>query len=262
MYIEETLDLSFDCVLPTAIFYNQNIEPAAIRFYAIVRNLTRMSGYCFATNGYLSKLLGFDESTIKRWLSSLTKEGFLEIETDKQGIHWQRKIYLADKFKKVLRRLKNELPPAQNCAPPSSKMSYIIEDKTKEDKKKKEEEYSSNRSETDLVSPKVPKISFCFQKFRFEDISIEDVHDWKELYPTVDIDRELKAMTEWIKCNENRARSKKKWRAFITNWLQKNHEKNVNKQAFQSQGKSYETDRRRKDEFGNPIRSQYADILP
>lgn len=136
MLTTEHLDLSFDCVLPSAIFFNENLEPNCIKCYAVVRGLTKMKGYCFATNEYLAKILQTDPSSLRRWISSLQKEGFLEIQTTRNGIHWQREIYLSDKFKKCLRRLKNEHPPAQNQAPPCLKISTIIEDKDKEDKDK------------------------------------------------------------------------------------------------------------------------------
>lgn len=117
-------ELSFDAVLPSAILLNENIEPNAIKLYAFVRGLTKGSGYCYASNEYLSKCMKCDESTVKRLLKSLKMEGFLEIHTNKEGIHWQRHIYIGDGFKKCLRRLKNKTPPAQNQAPPSSKMSH------------------------------------------------------------------------------------------------------------------------------------------
>lgn len=113
MFDHENQEISFDCVLPSAIFFNKNLEPACIKAYALIRNLTRMSGYCFASNEYLANLMESDISSIKRWLKNLSKEGFIRIVTDKAGIHWQRKIYLADKFKKCLRKLKIQPPPAQ-----------------------------------------------------------------------------------------------------------------------------------------------------
>lgn len=141
-------DLSFDAVLPSAILFNENIEPNAIKLYAFVRGLSRLEGYCFATNSYLAECMSCDESTVKRLLNSLKQEKFIEIETDKETIHWQRKIYISTDFKKCLRRLKNEPPPAQNQAPPSSKSSPPIYKEYKgysiEDRKEGEESQSSS----------------------------------------------------------------------------------------------------------------------
>ena len=132
----ETFELSFDCVLPSAIFFNNNLEPATIKCYAIIRNLTRLTGYCFASNAYLSQVMQCSETSVKVWIRSLKQEGFINIYTDKTGIHWSRKIAISDNFKKYVRRAENHLPPAGNPPTPSRKSAYIKEDKIKEEKSK------------------------------------------------------------------------------------------------------------------------------
>lgn len=148
---EKNLDLRFDTNLPTAIWFNENIELAAVKLYALIRNLTHKYGYCFATNEYLSELMKANISSIKRWLSMLKKEGYIEIETDKKGIHWQRRIYLSDVFKKSLRRLMDAPPPAHPRAPPSSPVSHIIKDSINEDSRKDEERKRSKPHKSEKI---------------------------------------------------------------------------------------------------------------
>lgn len=59
-------DLSFDAVIPSALLFNENLEPSALKLYAFVRGLTRAQGHCFATNTYLSKCIRTDERTVQR----------------------------------------------------------------------------------------------------------------------------------------------------------------------------------------------------
>lgn len=125
-------DLSFDAVIPSALLLNENLEPNAIKLYAFIRGLTKAHGYCYATNGYLSKCMKCDESTVKRLLLSLKSEGFIEIHTNKEGIHWQRHIYMGVNFNKCLRRLKNKPPPAQNRATIEDIKSKIFEEGERE----------------------------------------------------------------------------------------------------------------------------------
>lgn len=120
--------LSFDAVIPSALLFNENLEPNAIKLYAFVRGLTRAHGYCFATNEYLAHCMRSDISSVKRWLTSLKQEKFIDIQTEKDGIHWQRRIFVGVNFNNCLRRLKNKPPPAQNCTPPSSKLSHIYKE--------------------------------------------------------------------------------------------------------------------------------------
>lgn len=122
---EEIAALSFDCVLPACIFFNGNLEPNCIKLYAIIRNLTKMHGYCYATNKYLSDLCACDMRSIQRWIGSLEVEGYLEKETLKKGISWQRRLYLSDKFKKFLRKDRNVIQERQKNHGGVTKMSHI-----------------------------------------------------------------------------------------------------------------------------------------
>lgn len=114
---EQLAQIRYDCVLPAAIFFNKNLCPACIKLYAMVRNLTKVHGYCFATNSYLSKLLETDKRTIQRQLASLKDEGYLEIFMGKIGEKSQRKIYLSDEFQKIFTGDKNVMGGVTKMSP-------------------------------------------------------------------------------------------------------------------------------------------------
>lgn len=123
-------NFSFEVAVPSILLFNKNVEPSAIKLYCIIKGLTRISGYCYATNQYLAESMEASEQSVRRLLKSLKDEGFLDIKTSKKGIHWQRHIYLGNGLNKSLRRTKNEHPPAQKRAPPCSKISTILEEYT------------------------------------------------------------------------------------------------------------------------------------
>ncbi len=116
-------------------------------------------------------------------------------------------------------------------------------------KKNKEEE---NKEQAQTTSSLRSDIYFCFEFKCFKNISKEDEQSWKNLYPAVDIPLELKKMVEWCLSEQSKAKSKKKWRSFINNWLRSNNEKSINKSAFQ---KNIPVDRRTKDLNGVPVQS-------
>lgn len=98
-------------------------------------------------------------------------------------------------------------------------------------------------------------ISFSFDSFEFEGIEQKDLDKWKDLYPSVDILKELKKMSEWCQCNQRRAKSKKQWRKFIVIWLSKCNEESINKEAYQK-NKNQSIDRARRDESGKRINTE------
>ncbi len=104
---------------------------------------------------------------------------------------------------------------------------------------------------------KVDAISFSFEARSFLGIIDVDLSSWQELYPAVALDSELKKMSEWCLSNPQKARSKKLWRRFITNWLQRANEHAINTKAYQTR-QEVSLNRSTKDKHGNPIRS-YAE---
>lgn len=106
------------------------------------------------------------------------------------------------------------------------------QERKKNDKKEERKEEYFAQTTLSLRS-KVPEISFSFDNRSFENISPPDLESWKSLYPALDVSRELKAMAEWCLSNPMKAKSKKKWRSFITNWLSRGNEQKINRQAFQ-----------------------------
>lgn len=126
-------DLSYDTVIPSGMWMNENLELSAVKLYALIRGLTKTCGYCYARNSYLVQAMKASPSSIKRWLGMLKNEGYIDVETTKDGLDWQRKIYISDKFKKSLRRLTHEPPPAHPRAPPGSPVSHIKKEYSKEE---------------------------------------------------------------------------------------------------------------------------------
>lgn len=153
---------------------------------------------------------------------------------------------------------------AQNSAPPSSKMSHI-----KEEKKNIREEEQGIAQTPKVASPKSPEIQFSFEMKKWENISSSDLSTWKELYPSVDVDRELKAMSEWVLSNPSK--SKKLWRKFIINWLSNAYEKITNRESIKEsnkwknnqnyQNKSYSSNPTSSDKDSKALRFQTSEEL-
>lgn len=82
------------------------------------------------------------------------------------------------------------------------------------------------------------QIFFSPEQRKFLHISELDISQWKETYPSIDIDLEIKKMVEWCLSNEKKSSSKRLWRKFITSWLSNANEKAINQQAYRSNTQS------------------------
>lgn len=63
-------------------------------------------------------------------------------------------------------------------------------------------------------------VSFDWLSFHFVNISEEQKTVWREAYPSVNVDQELKRMESWISSNKRKA-PKKDFKRFINTWLSK-----------------------------------------
>ena len=131
-------EFSFDVVIPSHLILNENVCTGAKLFYGLVRNLTRVEGYCYATNSYLSDLMGVCEKSIKTWLSELESEGYIERELEKEGIQTSRKIFISHEFQKSFTSGRKLPPGGQNSTPGGVKNYPHKEDNLKEDNLKEE----------------------------------------------------------------------------------------------------------------------------
>lgn len=245
----ETCEVSFDCVMPSAIFFNDQIEPAAIKCYAMIRNLAKMNGYCYANNKYLAGLLDCAVATLKNWISSLEAAGFIEIEHVANFEKDSRHIYISDNFKKCLRRLKNEPPPNNNLAGGSQKSGHINKEYPKESNLK-EDSNSSSQPKKEKTGPSA-QASALAEEFYFalkdshgEDFKKPNLEKWaKDFELLLRID---KAESSIIRKVMNWAVNDSFWRAnilsssklrkqFLTLKLQMERPKTETKKSLKSQ---------------------------
>lgn len=76
------------------------------------------------------------------------------------------------------------------------------------------------------------EIYFDFEQRKFFFIKIEDKAGWKDAYPVVDIEAQLRIMREWLLANPSRKKSN--YRQFINNWLKREQDKGGSRKSFSS----------------------------
>lgn len=88
----------YTAVLPPRVRYDQTLSDSAKLLYAEITAMADVTGYCWATNAYLGKLLSVTKDRTSRILAQLEKRGYIEIQvikTEAGGVA-ERRIYLTD----------------------------------------------------------------------------------------------------------------------------------------------------------------------
>ena len=78
------------------------------------------------------------------------------------------------------------------------------------------------------------KVKIIYNNNKYENISSEDLKNWSNAYPAVDIELSIKQSIEWLKSNPTQVKSN--IRRFLTNWFARTQEKGGNKNAQRATG--------------------------
>lgn len=87
---------SYYSVIPYEILVDNDLSARARLFYGTISSLCKLEGFCIATNGQLSALIGASESTVVRCLSDLANKKYITVEIDQMAGN-ERKIFITNK---------------------------------------------------------------------------------------------------------------------------------------------------------------------
>jgi hypothetical protein len=119
-------------IIPATILYDTELRPNEKLLFAEITSLTMRYDYCFASNEWFSKNHNVDKRTISRWLSHLSKLGYIKIVIEyKKGTKEVNRRYLIplldlygnNKFSNNDNDKKVTTPPDKKVTTPLTKKS-------------------------------------------------------------------------------------------------------------------------------------------
>lgn len=81
-------------VIPADVLEDRDLSSSAKLFYAKLSALARKSGYCWASNEYLSELCCAGCRTVTSWIAELERKHYIRVETRKTQSGTDRRIYV------------------------------------------------------------------------------------------------------------------------------------------------------------------------
>lgn len=83
-------------VVPNAVLYDERLKNGEKILYTFISSLSNKSGYCFASNTYLSEIVGVTKNTIKIYLKKLEDLNYINrsYKSCEDNDEVERKIYL------------------------------------------------------------------------------------------------------------------------------------------------------------------------
>jgi hypothetical protein len=89
---------NFYSIIPANLRYDNRLKATEKIFFSEISALTNLYGYCYASNKYFAKLYECDDRTIRRWIQTLDKFGYIKVEiirnNNKEVL--ERRIYIRE----------------------------------------------------------------------------------------------------------------------------------------------------------------------
>lgn len=123
----------------------------------------------------------------------------------------------------------------------SQKMSRDVTPLEVEGEREEERDKDTSSNEEVLGSDPPPDptfISIILNNGSYYDVPMSKVERWKELYPAVDVEQELRKMAGWSEENQKKRKTRTGVGAFINNWLAREQDKGGKGTSYDNSQKS------------------------
>lgn len=134
---KETRFPGYTALLPPRVRYDRELPAAAKLMFAEISAMTDVTGFCWATNGYLARLLGISKDRAARLIGLLETSGYVatEVIRDERNTVTERRIFVRDLgLSHLPPPVKNNGrgPGKNNGSPPGKNTGTIQNDKSLE----------------------------------------------------------------------------------------------------------------------------------
>ena len=121
------------------------------------------------------------------------------------------------------------------------------------------DDHSFETPRRSAISPPHQRIQMDRQTIRWKGILPEDINRWKESFPVVDVEQELRVMEVWV--SANRAKWKSNWLRFIVSWLSREQDRGGSSRSRGAPGQTPHTFEQIKAERTHAAANQVLDEI-
>ena len=215
------------------IIRNKNISAAAKGLYAYLASFCGTSNECFPGVDMILQEMGMSRDTFYRHINALVAAGVVEKhQIVGEGGKFGRTVY------KIVHEVRiHNFPDTKNEESENEDTDFSTADnkdtnnnnilknnniKNNSNKKYtcpelKESPPDQNTDLSGILLPLVDRTDY--------NVPLSKIQKWKDAYPAVDVEQELKRMISWLDANPQKKKTRRGVDRFITTWLSKEQDK-------------------------------------
>lgn len=122
---------SYYAIIPANVRYDKDLPANAKLLYGEITALCNEKGYCWASNEYFAKLYNVEDRTVRRWISSLIKKGYIKMELiykkDSKEVE-QRRLYITNNI--IVNTSGQEKPEGEDLNVPTPQDKNVLDNNT------------------------------------------------------------------------------------------------------------------------------------
>lgn len=199
---------------------DNRISMPAKGLYAYLSSYCGTSNECYPSVEVITRELGITKDTFYKHINALVAAGVVKKVQDTSNGRFGRTLY----------RLTHEVEIHSFSFPKKSesKKSLTTNSETNNNSINNNNINNNNSSicpELDKPAPDRSGILLPLIDKSLYDVPLDKITLWRDAYPAVDVERELKKMIAWLEANPKRRKTKRGINAFINTWLSREQDK-------------------------------------
>lgn len=229
------------------VMRNEKLSVEAKAIYAYLSSIAGNSSECYPSIETIQRDLSISKGRLSKYMHELIASGIVEKVREKNGNLYGRNVYkitheteVAEDLKRIFRAVENGA--VENGAVENGAVETRTVGNDTTINNNINNNSTNNNNTNSIVCPEpetasgLSGIRIILNDKSFYDVPVEKIALWKETYPAVDIEQELRKMAAWSDANPARRKTKRGIGRFINSWLSREQDRGGRVQQYNSQG--------------------------
>lgn len=203
------------------VMRNSRLSPEAKAIYAYLSSIAGCDETCYPSVETIQKDMAMGKNRLSKYMNELIACGVVERIREKSGNIYGRNVYkitheaeVAEDLKRIFRAVESGEVVAGAVANATTNNNN-----TNNNSITKNNINNTVCPEPEKPAPNPSGILLPLNDKTLYDVPLDKIALWKDTYPAVDVEQELKRMAAWLDSNPTRRKTKRGITKFINNWL-------------------------------------------
>lgn len=224
------------------VMRNPSLPPESKAIYAYLSSMAGGKDECYPSRELMAKELDMSISRLDKYMAILVSSGVVEKKKTRDGNLKSRNIYKVTHEFEVKKELEQIFENIENQGFRYTENRYTenrgIENRYTENQHTNNNSINNNSLNNnsrgiDRVNTTPSGIKILLNDKSYYEVSTEKIVQWRDTYPAVDIEQELKKMVSWCDANPARRKTRNGVERFINSWLSREQDRGGTYRGYQ-----------------------------